>query len=194
MAVPKLGRSTFEHAANAKLSSAAEELLHLPQPKELGTVPLSKFIADVDGPPPWELSMSTKLAAGDAQRFVEFPQEWEVRWLSPRLVNQVGLRYWKAVPADHERVKVLVPSIVAPDNTIRKADHNGDFLAYMPKAWVESRIREKEKEVQRRTALATERAAQTVEQVNRGAYGKYTKVTSFKHPTHTNADGRTFEP
>lgn len=176
-----------------KLSSAAEELLYTPQPKPLGTVKLSNLQkAMQDDPPPWEQADVKRFRPSDVRRFVDIPDDWEVRWLSPRLVDQYGLRYWRAVPADHEGITLKVPSMHAPDNTIRKANHtNGPFLAYMPKHWVASRQRLKEEEVVKRTAAAMRRVGDTIEQVNRGAYGPFVHVDRFRHPTHTTGDGRT---
>lgn len=191
--VPSLGQNVSN---NPNLSSRAEELLSTPGAKDLGTLDLNRVASTVfgeEGPPPWEVNPKlAHLSRSDARRYVEFPEkEWEVRWLNPRLVDQVGLRDWKAIPADHERVRLIVPSLRAPDNTIRRGGHTGDFLAYMPKSWVESRRRLKAQENERRTASAIDRQQATKEAINRGEYGPYVHVDSATHPTHTNADPRT---
>jgi len=182
-AAPMIGRKKL-------LSSNAEELMHAPESKSLGFIdPSLGFIDPSDEAPPWEIEGKWAKDATNARRFVDFPEEWEVRWLNPRLVNQIGLRYWKAVPADHEGVKIKVPTMRAPDNTVRRFDHNGDFLAYMPKAWIASRDRMKVERVTRALGLDRKKAEDTQESINRGEYGPYVHVDHIRRPSNTQAEG-----
>lgn len=190
---PRIGRNVFENPQNPKLSSAAEELLFNPETKVIGEIDAQKIanatnIEEFDPtkePPPWEVGGRWKLAHSDVRRFIsDYPDEWELRWLNPKLIDQSGMRYWRAVPADHPRVKLLIGSMRAADNTIRKGDHNGVFLAYMPKNWVESRKKLKEQNTYRKTQSAMERAEATRDSINRGDYGNHIRVESLKHPNY----------
>ena len=165
------------------LSSEAEELQHAPQATSLG------FLNVNDAPPPWETEAKWARDSTNARRFLDFPDEWEVRWLNPRLVQQFGLRYWQAVPADHEKVALKVPAMHAPDNTVRRFDHNGDFLAFMPKSWVESRERLRKERTTRALGLDRKKAEDTKEAINRGEYGPHIKVDHIRRPTNTQAEG-----
>ena len=175
-AAPMIGRKTL-------LSSQAEELQHAPEAQSLGFVNIN------DEPPPWEIEGKWAKDSTNARRFLDFPDEWEVRWLNPRLVQQVGLRYWKAVPADHERVTLKMAAMRAPDNTVRRFDHNGDFLAYMPKSWIASRDRVKAERAARALGLDRKKSEDTQEAINRGEYGPYVKVDHIRRPSNTQAEG-----
>ena len=175
--VPKIGRMSH-------LSSGAEELMHAPEAQVLGSLDLNALN---DEPPPWETKQTHNQT--DARRFVDYPDEWEVRWINPRLASQFGMRYWRAIPADHDRVKVLIPQMHAADNTVRRFDHNGDFLAYMPKAWIASRDRMKRDRVDRARGLDRKKAEDTRESINRGDFGPYVKVDHIKRPSNTQGEG-----
>ena len=184
--VPIIGRS-------ATLSSRAEELLELPQPVELGTISPAALSQLTDAPPPpWETDPRYRLHDTDARRYVTAPDNWSFRWLSEPMIRQEGMRNWEAVSASDPRIKVHNRSSVAPDNTIRKGDHrHGDILCWMWTAWVESRAALKADLVYRRTRSAKERQAAVLDEVNRGSFGRYVKVDSAIHPTHTQGEGRT---
>jgi hypothetical protein len=182
--VPRIG-------SGRTLSSAAEELTQAPVPELLGTIsPDALKHITSEPPPPWESDPRYHRHNTDARRFVAAPDNWELRWLNPRAVETIGFRDWEAVSASDPRVKVLNRAMIAPDNTIRKGGHGGDFLAWMWKSWVESRNRLKSEKVARLTGEARTRQERTREEINRGSYGKYVKVDSVTHPTHTQGDGR----
>jgi hypothetical protein len=164
-------------------SSAAKDLTEAPAPKLLGTVDPKSF--EDDGQPPWESDPKWTKDNTNARRYVDVPDEWELRWLNPRQIDHSGFRDWRAVPAGHERIIVKNRSMIAADNTIRKGGHDGMLLAYMPKSWVASRLRLKEEHVERRTQSAVDRQKHLQEQVNRGGFGPNMRVESIKHPTHT---------
>ena len=177
--VPRMGRYP---------SSAAKDLTESPAPKLLGTLDpervQSKSFED-DGPPPWESDPKWTKDNTNARRYVDVPDEWELRWLNPRQIDHAGFRDWKAVPAGHERITVKNRSMIAADNTIRKGGHDGMLLAYMPKSWVASRLRLKNEYVAKMTQSAVDRQQHLQEQVNRGGFGPNMRVESIKHPTHT---------
>lgn len=174
------------------LSSSAEDLLHAPEIETLGSIsPDALKQITEEPPPPWETDPRYFKHNTDARRFVKAPDRLELRWLNPRMVESVGMRDWEAVPARGDsRFKLLNESMGAADNTVRKGGHGGDFLAFMPKSWVESRKRIKAELVARRTGEAKARQEQTREQINRGSFGPYVHVDSATHPTHTMGDGR----
>lgn len=184
---PMIGRSFSAR------TSAAEELTEAPAPTMLGTIDTRRPTFDEDGPPPWEVDRGWEKHNTDARRFVDVPSNWELRWLSPRRVDQAGFRDWQAVPAKDERIHLKVPAMGAPDNTVRRGGHMGDFLAYMPKHWVESRKRIQAERNARRTQAAVDRQEQFKEEVRRGGFGPHVRVSDSRHPTHTIADGRTMD-
>ena len=176
-------------------TSAAQELTDVPQPKLLGTISediLTKRHPsfEEDGPPPWEVDPKWHKQNADARRFITCPDTWELRWLSPRRIQAAGLRDWSPVMAYDERVTVKISAMVSPEHYVRRGGRDGDILCFMPKHWVESRVRIKAEEVRRRTNLSIERQAQTVEEVNRGHFGPRIHVDSAIHPTHTIASSR----
>ena len=186
---PKIGRS-------ASLSSAAEELTHLPGAEDLGTLSPDalKDLLTEPPPPPWETDPRFRLHDSDARRYVTGPDSWEFRWLSERMIAQEGMRNWEAVSASDPRVTVHHSTMVAPDNTIRKGDHrHGDLLCWMWKRWVESRNAQKREKVRKRTGAAMDRQEAVREQINRGSFGPYVHVDSAVHPTHTTGEGRSFK-
>lgn len=180
---PKIGRSM--------LSSSAEELLQSQPAESLGTIsPEALKTITEDPPPPWETDPRYRLHDTDARRFVSVPDNWELRWLSPKLVQHIGMRDWQAVPANHSLVTIHNRSMVAPDNTVRKGGHEGAVLCWMYKSWVESRNRLKAEKTQRATRAAQDRQQSVRDRMNRGDFGRYVSVESVKHPTHTIGDGR----
>lgn len=188
---PRIGSPDVYQSKNPTLSSAAEELLNTPAPKVLGTLDPSAL--NEAPPPPWEVDPRYAKHDTDARRFVEVPDNWELRWLNPRMVQREGLRDWQAVAGSDPRVNVINKMMIAPDNTIRRGGHEGDFLAWMYRSWVESRNGLKQKEVDKRTGAARDRLESAKEQINRGSYGQYVTVTEAHHPSHTMGEGRSMK-
>lgn len=192
---PRIGRDVFA-PSNPKLDSATEELLHNPQAQDLGTISrdsLNALIEEVP-PAPWEIDPGYARHDSDARKFVECPDNVTLRWLNPKLVSQTGLRNWQAVPAKGDRrFKLKLASLMAPDNTIRRGDHGGDFLAWMFTQWVDSRKRLKAGINAREMTKATEKMQTMREAMNRGKFSPYIRSEEGLHPTHTIADGRTME-
>lgn len=183
MGVPTYGSAKHGRAQ----TSAAEELTRAPEAQVLGTIPQPDF----DDRPPWEVDERFGRHDTDARRFVEVPEDWVLRWLNPRLIDQVGMRYWRTVPAfDKSKVKVKVQTLVSPEGYIRRGGPGSDILCYMPRAWYESRQRHKLAQSARMTQSAVDRAQNTVERINRGEFGSAVSDASVTHPTHTIADGK----
>ena len=195
MPAPRLGQRVFSKPASTGLDSATEELLQAPAPEVLGTVSqerLAQVIAETVPPPPWEVDPSYDRHDSDARKFVDAPDNVTLRWLNPKLVSQTGMRDWQAVPAKGKSpFRLKLGSMAAPDNTIRRGDHQGDFLAWMYTAWVESRTRLKRARPERQSRAATDKLRATQEAYNAGKFGRYVKGGEAQHPTHTIADGRT---
>ena len=198
---PRIGRTfnpmNFQDApASPKLDSATEDLLHIPQAEEVGRVSreaVTRILQDVP-PPPWETDPSSVHHDSDARKFVEAPANVTLRWLNPKLVSQTGMRNWQAVPArGSSDFKLKLKSLAAPDNTIRRGDHQGDFLAWMYTRWVESRTRMKADTTAKKTRAAAEKHQQAQEAYAAGKFGPYITSDGGRHPTHTIADGRTME-
>lgn len=174
-------------------TSAAEELTQAPSAQTIGTIPNSTLLpqSDSEERPPWELNPSWHRHNSDARRYVTVPDSWELRWLNPRMIEEVGLRDWRILTVDNDKVKIKpgYDQMVSPEHYVRRGGPNrGDLLAYMPKSWVESRQREKMKRSARATQGAVDRAAETAERVNRGEFGPHVSA-SIKHPTHTTGVG-----
>jgi len=184
----------FDHPASAGLDAATEELLHAPQPETIGTVSqerLQQALDDVPRPP-WEVDPSYDRHDSDARKFVKVPDNVTLRWLNPKQVSQSGLRHWQAVPAKGDARFVLkLKTMAAPDNTIRRGDHNGDFLAWMYTAWVQSRTTLKQARADRQISSAPDRMRSTQEAYDSGKFGRYVRSGEARHPTHTLAEGRT---
>jgi len=192
MGAPRIGRPASP--ASPGLDSATEELLQAPQPETVGTVSADQFtrlLQDVP-PPPWETDPSYDRHDSDARKFVDVPDNVTLRWLNPKQVSQSGLRNWQAVPAKGDtRFRLKLRTMAAPDNTIRRGDANGDFLAWMYTAWVESKRRLKQARTDRQTQASTDRMHQTQEAYDSGKFGRYVTSAGGTHPTHTTAEGRT---
>jgi hypothetical protein len=187
----------FENPKSPKLSSATEELLHVDQPQQIGTISQEAVqqLIDTVPPPPWEVDPSYNRHDSDARKFVEAPANVSLRWLNPKLVSQSSMRDWQAVPAKGDtRFKLKLKSMAAPDNTIRRGDHNGDFLAWMYTAWVESRNRLKKARIDRGTSAAASRARDTQEAYRSGKFSRYiSSPEDARDPTGTLADGRVLD-
>lgn len=181
MTTPRFGRAQ---------TSNADELTSAPTAEVLGSLPLSSM-PEFDDRPPWEVDQSFGKHDSDARKYVDVPAEWELRWLNPRLIDQIGLRYWQVLSAADPRVTLKVPTLRSPENYIRRGGPGSDILGYMPKAWVESRMRWKAARNAKVTQSAVEKSQATVEAINRGEYGSKVGGATLTHPTHTIADGRT---
>jgi len=194
---PRLGQRFVKHPASTGLDSATEDLLHVPEPEHIGTVSqerLAQVIAETVPPPPWEVDPSYDRHDSDARKFVKVPDNVTLRWLNPKLVSQTGLRDWQAVPAKGDsRFTLKLKTMAAPDNTIRRGDHNGDFLAWMWTAWVDSRTHLKRARVDRQNRKSTDTMQATQAAYNSGKFGRYVKAGEAHHPTHTMAEGRTMD-
>ena len=195
MSAPRLGQKVFDHPASATLDSATEELLQVPVPEVVGQISkekLAQVIADTVPLPPWEVDPSYDRHDSDARKFVEAPDNVTLRWLNPKIVSQSSMRDWQAVPAKGDkRFRLKLDAMRAPDNTIRRGDHQGDFLAWMYTAWVESRNRLKQARRDRARQSATQRARETQEAYRRGKFGRFiTSPEDARDPTGTLVDGR----
>ena len=194
---PRLGQRFVKRPASTGLDSATEDLLHVPEPEHIGTVSqerLAQVIAETVPPPPWEVDPSYDRHDSDARKFVKVPDNITLRWLNPKLVSQTGLRDWQAVPAKGDsRFKLKLKTMAAPDNTVRRGDHSGDFLAWMWTAWVESRTQLKRARVDRQNRKSTDTMHATQAAYASGKFGRYVKAGEAHHPTHTMAEGRTMD-
>lgn len=187
------------------INSRAGELTEAPEAELLGTIkhpsdPSSSLnrLGDLkidphETPPPWELDPSSLKHNTDARKFVSVPDNWELRWISPRLIDQLGWRDWQSVSASDPRVKVLVRSLITVDNLIRRGGPGGDILGWMYKSWVESRKQVKSRLVDKQSRSAVDRIANVKEEMARGSFGKYVGGVTGIHPTHTIGDGSTME-
>ena len=196
MGAPRFGQNVFKPPASTGLDSATEELLQAPQAESVGTISkekLAQVIADTVPPPPWEVDPSYDRHDSDARKFIEAPANVTLRWLNPKIISQSSMRDWQAVPAKGDpRFKLKLKSMTAPDNTIRRGDHNGDFLAWMYTAWVESRNRLKQARSARQSGKAGDRARATQDAYRRGKFGRYvSSPETAQEPTGTLVDGRT---
>lgn len=144
-------------------------------------------------PPPWEVDPRWSKDNTDARQFVRVPETWELRWINPRLIDQVGWRDWQPVMASDPQVTVLVRQLVDVNNNIRRGGQTGDVLGWMPRHWVESRKRQKAERVARMTASAPRRIEELRERMRRGGFGPHVALESATHPTHTVGEGRTMK-
>lgn len=198
MGAPRLGQKVFKNPASTGLDSATEDLLSVPEPHQVGTISkerLTQVIADTVPPPPWEVDPSYDRHDSDARKFLDAPTNVTLRWLNPKVVSQSSMRDWQAVPATGDpRFRLKLGSMRAPDNTVRRGDHNGDFLAWMYTAWVESRNRLKQARRDRLVGQAGQRARDTQEAYRRGKFGRYvSSPEEARDPTGTLVDGRVLD-
>ena len=144
-----------------------------------------------EAPPPWELE--DERSASDARRFVTVPLDWSLRWINPKVLESSGWRFWQPVMVSDSRVQVKVPSLVSPDNTVRRGGDVGDILAWMPTHWVEARRRIKDERTAVFTRGSLTRQEQLKEDFGRGKFGRGVTLDSAKHPTHTIGEGRSMK-
>lgn len=200
MSAPKIGRA---------LTSAAQELTDAPKTTLLGVIPEDQITnltkknvwtapngSTVEfevPPPPWETDPTYRLHETDARRFVDCPPEITLRWLNPKMVDHMTMRGWEAVPAKGNslfRLKPAAKAMAQADNTIRKGGAGSDFLAWMYRAWVDARTKQKIARANKATQSAVDRQQSLREQYARGGYA-YVSVDTAKHPTHTIGEGKT---
>ena len=200
--MPKLGRSALEATERRK------ELAQLPTPDVLGTVAPDASILNTtpqpigaawhsesgpidltEPPPPWEVS-GGDLEMSDAHKFVRVPDNWTLRWINPRLLDQFGWRHWQPVTKSDPRVTVLVDTMVAPDNIIRRGGATGDILAWMYTSWVTSARRKLQEKTEAQSASAVNKQHELREQFRRGTFGPHVRLEEARHPTHTMAEGQ----
>ncbi len=183
---------------------------HIPaeKPEVLGHIPLDSPVLDTtpqgpesvwqsdsgsvsfsEEPPPWELAGNGEDTLSDARRFVDAPADVVLRWINPRVLDSEGWRDWRPLLASDKRFKVRVATMVSPDGNIRRGGATGDILAFMPRHWVESRRAILEKKTRAQTDAAVDKQAQLKEEFRK--ISPFLHVDSAKHPSHTNADGRT---
>ena len=194
--VPKLGSSIVEELKNApkaeELGVIPTETLN-PDPKQETTLwndPDTGALIDfTEPPPPWEVKRDYFKHDTDARRFVKVPSNWELRWINPRLIDQLGWRDWEPVMASDPRVTVLVKQMISPENNIRRGGQGGDILAWMYKSWVESRSAIKAERSARQRASSVTRLQQLEEAAAQGKFGRYVRVSGH-HPTHTMGEGK----
>ena len=197
---PRIGRRFIEGLFDPETNPKAEVIGTVnPQITETGpqgasaswTGPSGSIDLD-EGPPPWELE-DAGFTASDARRYVEVPENWELRWINPKLLESSGWRYWQSVQASDPRVKVKVGQMAAPDGTIRRGGTTGDILGWMYRSWVESGRRKLAEETARLTASAVNRQQVLREEFSQGKYGPYVRLEEARHPTHTNLEGRSLK-
>jgi len=185
-----------------------EELKNAPVAEELGTIPTKVFDSSLldekittwkepdtgvtidmtEPPPPWEVLPNYGKHDTDARRFVTVPDNWELRWINPRLIDQLGWRDWQPVMASDSRVKVIVRQMISPENNVRRGGQGGDILAWMFKSWVESRSRIKAQRVERQKMSSVERMQVLKEAASQGKFGRHVRIEGH-HPTHTQGEG-----
>lgn len=188
-----------------KIGSSASELAEAPKAEVVGTIapPTPKISAWTEpdgtqvqleeGPPPWEVVGEWAWNRTDARQFVNVPDEWELRWLNPQILNKYGARGWMPVHPSDSRVEVKNRAMVSPENYIRKGGRDGDILHYMPKHWYASKRRIQAERTERLTRSSRERIERTKEEFRRNSVGRYVSIDSATIPTDTTADGRTMK-
>lgn len=175
---PKIGRR----------DSLKEELSQTPPVEVLGTINPT-IIHSPEPPPPWETG-DTRYAASDARQFVDVPENWELRWINPKTLDQFGWRYWQPVLASDPRVTVKVDTMISPEHNIRRGGQTGDILAWMYRSWVAKRKQELAAASAQLKQSSVDRTGQLKEEFRRGTYGPNVSVSEARHPTHTIADGK----
>lgn len=189
-------RHAQDHPASPTLSSAAEDLLHAPQPEVLGTIPAEMVQQLMDSkdipPPPWAGDRDRQ--DNDGRRFVDAPSDVVLHWLNPKLVQMLGFRYWQPVPAQgDQRFRMKNSMMIAPDNTVRRGGHEGDILAWMYRPWYDDLMRRKHQKALRARQSAVDRTEETKDHLRRGSFGPYIRNVSGQAPTATAAEGQSLD-
>lgn len=186
----------------SRLSSAAEELLEAPSAQTVGTLdttspkPFSGWVEPdgtrveiEEGPPPWEVADGWRWNRTDARQFVDCPGDWELRWLSPRMLDKYGDRGWLLLSPSDSRVKVRNRAMISPEGYVRRGGTGGDILYYMPRHWYESKRRIQQERTAKLTQSSRDRVERTKDEFRRKSFGRYVSVDSATHPTHTQGEG-----
>ena len=145
-------------------------------------------VGDDPPPPPWETDPTKVRDDTDARSFIRCPNEWVLRWVNPRLLDQVGWRWWEPVLASDPRVTVFNRQMGSVDGNIRRGGRGGDILAWMWRHWYESNQARKQERTERRTR----RAVEQFESLQRDrSFGPFVQFGRGHHPSHTLGEGRT---
>lgn len=182
-------RSRAARAAQGPQSEVQEWLAAQPQAELLGTIKQSI----TDGPvvegstwvspsgevvhlseaPPWITHVVGKgRDATDARQFVQVPDNWVLRWRSPKSLDMVGQLGWMPVTVATPGVKPIVRSMVSPEGLIRRG-YQGDILHFMPRQWWENRVAEKQAAAARLSGKAAQQSQQFIDDANSGRYGRH---------------------
>ncbi|HZI73491.1 MAG TPA: hypothetical protein VFD73_05595 [Gemmatimonadales bacterium] len=141
-------------------------------------------------PPPWEVGDDSGYSISDARRFVDVPKNWRLHWINPKALSSEGWRDWQAVQTSDPRVTLKVPTMKSPEGYVRRGGAEGDILCWMWSGWYESKKRLNEEAIRLQSQKAVEKQQDVAESMARGKYGPYIRPDAVRHPTHTNADGR----
>jgi len=144
-------------------------------------------------PPPWEVGDDSGYAISDARRFVSVPENWRLHWINPKALNSDGWRDWQAVQVSDPRVALKVPTMKSPEGYVRRGGPEGDILCWMWRGWYESKRKLHEERTRVQSQGAVEKQQTVADDMRRGKYGPYIRPEEYKHPTHTNADGRSMK-
>lgn len=190
----------------SRLPDSAMELTEAPMAESVGTLVANspaKFSGWVEpdgtrveieeGPPPWEVAEGWRWNRTDARQFIDCPTDWELRWLSPQLLDKYGDRGWLQVRPSDSRVKVKNRAMVSVEGYVRRGGQTGDLLYYMPKHWYESKRRLQQDRTARLTQSSRDRIEKTKEEFRRKSFGRYISIDSATHPTNTLGDGSTMK-
>lgn len=197
----------------APQSEVQEEIAAMPKPEVLGTikpgvlredvassakwVSADGTVVDLSAPPPWAVEAQRGAMKTDARVFVDVPEDWVLRWMSPKLIDQRGYNGWLPLSTSDERVRVKVTQMRSPDNLVRRGYGNtSDILVFMPRHWYERRMADKAAYAQRMAASGREKQQQFSDNIRRGKFGPFIKPgfseqdSGFKTPAATQFDGR----
>lgn len=193
--IPRIGRDFDVRKEMAEPAPSPEVLGVIPsstldpEPQPAAwTGPSGESLTMTEAPPPWETSAGYD--ESDARHYVSAPSNVTLRWINPRLLDQMGWRYWQAVSPSDSRFTVKVKEMVFPDGTIRRGGQGGDILGWMLTSWVESNRRRLGDETRKRTEAAVNRQEQLKDEFRRGRYGPNIRLEEARHPSHTIADGK----
>ena len=163
------------------------------QPTTIFTRESGETMTLTEPPPPWEVSGDKRYAASDARQFVDVPENWELRWINPKTLDQFGWRYWQPVMASDSRVKVKVSTMISVENNIRRGGQTGDILAWMYRSWVVARRRELAQASAQLKQSSVDKTTRLHEEARRGTFGPNVSITDATHPTHTIGEGRSMK-
>jgi len=185
--VPRFGQQTPASEVLGTIASDSPMLDTAPQGVETVWQSASGAVSFSEEPPPWEL-VGGDDTVSDANRYVDAPRDVTLRWINPRLLETDGWRDWRPVLASDKRFRVVVSTMISPDGNIRRGGAAGDILAYMPTHWVLSRRAILQKKTASQSQAAVDKQQALAEEFRR--ISPFLHMESAKHPTHTNADGR----